>query len=63
MTDTPEDFNDEEMARRVRIVTIVLLSITLGGIALSALTLKADQVNQLPRAPVTPADTNSAHQD
>ncbi len=52
MNDAPND----EMVRRVRIVTAVTLGIALSLIALSALTLKADQVNQLPRVPLsTPA--------
>lgn len=49
MDETPLD--EEAMARRVRNVGLVVVLGALFLIALSALTLKTDQVNQIPRAP------------
>lgn len=46
-----EEYN-REVARRVRLVGLIVIGGALVVIALSALTLKADQVNDLPRSPI-----------
>lgn len=56
MSETPEEMTDEEydaaVARRVRMIGLIVIGGALAVIALSALTLKADQVNDLPRTPI-----------
>ena len=54
MTEDPQTDYDPQMARRVFIAAGVVLAIAFGVIALSAATLKQDQVNDLPRAPLAP---------
>lgn len=53
MTETPpQEEYDPAMARRVMIAGGVALVLAFAVIGLSALTLKADQVDDIPRAPL-----------
>lgn len=49
---TPDEL--DEMSRRVRKIGLIVLISALIVIGLSSLTLKADQVNQLPRVEMDP---------
>ena len=56
---TEDEEHEALMGRRVRNVGLFVVGGALILIALSSLTMKADQVNQLPRVPLRPAAADS----
>lgn len=56
---TEDEEHEALMGRRVRMVGLFVVGGALVLIALSSLTMKADQVNQLPRVPLRPAPADS----